>query len=466
MTAIKGNALDENKVLLIVEDDLGLQKQFKWGFQAYHPVIAGNRNEAIAAMRRYMPSILILDLGLPPDPANVSEGLDTLKEILELAPSTKVIVVTGNDDRKNAIKAVAMGAYDFYQKPVDIDALTLIIERAFKLDELEKENLKLQQKTTEPLSGIIASCKKMQDLSRMIEKVAPTSVTTLLLGESGTGKEVIAKALHGLSDRSNKPFIAVNCAAIPENLLESELFGYEKGAFTGAAQQTKGKIEYANKGTFFLDEIGDLPIALQAKLLRFIQERTIERIGGRQEIPVDVRIVCATHQNLDTLIGEGKFRHDLFYRISEITINIPPLREREGDAIIIATAFLKRFSKLNNKRIKGFTKDAAMAIENYRWPGNIRELENKIKRAVIMSEGNNITFDDLELGQNKGAAMPFNLKEVRESAETLAIQRALLYCGNNISQTAQLLGVTRPTLYTLFEKYGIDVNELTIDRLN
>jgi two-component system NtrC family response regulator len=460
----EGNRLENNKVLLIIEDDPGLQKQLKWSFEAYQPVIAGNRSEAIEFLRRFMPRVITLDLGLPPDPANASEGLATLKTILELAPSTKVIVVTGNDDRENAIKAVGMGAYDFYQKPVDIDVLTLIIERAFQLDDLEKENLKLQKVTAEPLSGIIASCKKMQELSRMIEKVSPTNATTLLLGESGTGKEVFAKAIHGLSDRSGKAFIAVNCAAIPENLLESELFGYEKGAFTGAAQQTKGKIEFANNGTFFLDEIGDLPFALQAKLLRFLQERTIERIGGRQEIPVDVRIICATHQNLDVLIDEGKFRRDLYYRISEITVNIPPLREREGDALIIATAFLKRFSQLNNKKTKGFTKEAALAIENYPWPGNIRELENKIKRAVIMSDGANITFDDLGLEQITDASMPFNLKEVREAAETLAIQRALTYCNNNISHTAKLLGVTRPTLYTLFEKYGIQVNGLTAEQ--
>ncbi|MDD5578555.1 MAG: PEP-CTERM-box response regulator transcription factor [Methylobacter sp.] len=452
--------MDEKKILLIVEDDPGLQKQLKWSFEAYQTVIAGNRIEAITALRRYMPSVMTLDLGLPPDPANASEGLETLKEILGLVPSTKIIVVTGNDDRENAVKAVAMGAYDFYQKPVDIDILTMIIERAFQLDGLEKDYLKLQKNTAEPLAGIVAACKKMQELSRMVEKVAPTNVTTLLLGESGTGKEVLAKAIHGLSDRSSKPFVAVNCAAIPENLLESELFGYEKGAFTGAAQQTRGKIEYAHNGTFFLDEIGDLPISLQAKLLRFLQERVIERIGGRKEIPVDVRIICATHQNLQTLIDEGRFRRDLYYRISEITINIPPLREREGDAIMIATAFLKRFCELNNKKIKGFSKDAARAIETYPWPGNIRELENKIKRAVIMADDSSITYDDLELEKYDGElSIPLNLKEVREAAETLAIKRALTYSNNNISNTAKLLGVTRPTLYTLFEKYRIHINE-------
>ena len=451
--------MEDKKTLLIVEDDLGLQKQLKWSFESYQTVIAGNRSEAITALRRYMPSVVTLDLGLPPDPANASEGLLALQEILELAPATKVIVVTGNDDREHAIQAVAMGAYDFYQKPIDIDVLNLIIERAFQLSELEKEYRSLQQKTAEPLVGLIASCKKMQELCRKIEKIAPTNATTLLLGESGTGKEVLAKAIHRLSDRANKPFVAVNCAAIPENLLESELFGYEKGAFTGAAQQTKGKIEYADNGTFFLDEIGDLPFALQSKLLRFLQERTIERIGGRQEIPVNVRIICATHQNLQEQITEGKFRLDLYYRISEITINIPPLRERDGDAITIATAFLKRFCELHNKKIKSFSKEAAEAIETYSWPGNIRELENKIKRAVIMTDETSISFDDLELEKNLDTVMPFNLKEVREASETLAIKRALAHTNNNVSNTAKLLGVTRPTLYTLFEKYGIHINE-------
>jgi two-component system NtrC family response regulator len=451
--------LNDRKVLLIVEDDPGLQKQLKWAFECYQVVIAGNRNEAITALRRYMPSVVTLDLGLPPDSANASEGIKTLQGILELAPATKVIIVTGNDERENAIEAIAMGAYDFYQKPIDTDVLNLIIERAFQLSELEKEHLTLKRQQSEPLAGIIASCKKMQELSRKVEKIAATNVTTLLQGESGTGKEVLAKAIHGLSDRRDKAFIAVNCAAIPENLLESELFGYEKGAFTGASQQTKGKIEYANNGTFFLDEIGDLPFSLQSKLLRFLQERTIERIGGRQEIPVNVRIICATHQNLQALINEGKFRLDLYYRISEITIHIPPLRERDGDAIAIATVLLRRFCELNNKKIKGFSKEAVTAIENYSWPGNIRELENKIKRAVIMTDDTNITFDDMELNDNIDVSMPFNLKEVRESAETLAIRRALTHSNNNISSTARLLGITRPTLYMLFEKYGVHVNE-------
>ena len=449
--------MNDKKILLVVEDDPGLQKQLKWSFDAYQTIIAGNRSDAITALRRYMPSVVTLDMGLPPDPANATEGLATLKEILELAPATKVIVVTGNDERENAIKAVAMGAYDFYQKPVDIDILNMIIKRAFQLDELEKEYSALRQKTSEPLTGIIASCAKMHELSHMVEKVAPTNATALLLGESGTGKEVLAKAIHSLSSRSKNAFVAVNCAAIPDNLLESELFGYEKGAFTGASKQTKGKIEYAHNGTFFLDEIGDLPFALQAKLLRFIQERTIERVGGREEIPVDVRIICATHQNLHSLIDNGQFRGDLYYRISEVVINIPPLREREGDAIVIANTLLRRFCEANNKKIKSFSKEAAAAIESYPWPGNIRELENRLNRAVIMTDEINITVDDLELEKNTDILVPFNLKEVRETAEKMAIKRALCYSDNNITNTAKLLGITRPTLYSMVDKYQIHI---------
>lgn len=450
---------NDKKTLLIVEDDPGLQKQLKWSFDNYQVIIAGDRSAAIAALRRHNPAVVTLDLGLPPDPANASEGLAALKEILDLSPATKVIVVTGNDDRDVAVQAVAMGAYDFYQKPVEIDILNLIIDRAFQLDFLEKENKRLSHDSNEPLDGMIAVSKPMRDLARMVEKIAPSDVTTLLLGDSGTGKELLAKALHNLSSRKDKPFVAVNSAAIPENLLESELFGYEKGAFTGAVKQTKGKIEYADHGTFFLDEIGDLPMALQAKLLRFLQERTIERIGGRSEIPVDIRVVCATHQNLQDLIAKGEFREDLYYRLSEITINIPPLREREGDALVIATAFAKRFSEQQHKKIKGFTKEAAQVIENYQWPGNIRELENKVKRAVIMADGVHISAEDLELNIKAiDSSLPLNLKEVREMAETSAIKRALSYANNNVSKTAQLLGVTRPTLYTLFSKYGIENN--------
>ncbi|NOQ16298.1 MAG: PEP-CTERM-box response regulator transcription factor [Methyloprofundus sp.] len=452
--------MDNKQVLLVIEDDIGLQKQFKWSFADYQVVIAGDRTTAIEAIRRYMPSVVTLDLGLPPDPANASEGLATLKEILQLAPHTKVIVVTGNDDRENAIKVIAMGAYDFYQKPVDIDILSLIVKRAFQLNDLEQANNKLQQQSHEPLSGVIAISEIMQKLSRTIEKIAPSNITVLLLGESGTGKEVLARAIHELGDRTDMPFVAVNCAAIPENLLESELFGYEKGAFTGAVKQTIGKIEFANGGTFFLDEIGDLPFGLQAKLLRFIQERVIERIGGRGEIPVDVRIICATHKKLRTLIDEGSFREDLYYRLSEMTVDIPPLRAREGDAIVIAKVLLDRYVEHERKAIKGFTTEAKRAIEAYDWPGNIRQLENKIKRAVVMTDNVYIDLDDLSMQplEDQEESIPLNLKQVREQAETIAIKRALAYSDYNISNTAKLLGVTRPTLYTLFNKYGIEIH--------
>lgn len=447
-----------SNLLLIVEDDPGLQKQLKWSFDQYETVIAGNRNEAIAAVRRHTPRVVTLDLGLPPDPSNASEGLATLKEILTLAPATKIIVVTGNDDRTNAIKAVALGAYDFYQKPVDPDVLGLIVERAFRLTTLEYDHQKLlQQQLQAPFAGIIATSPQMQAVMRMIEKIAPTQATALLIGESGTGKELLAKAIHRLSPRAEQPFIAVNCAAIPETLLESELFGYEKGAFTGAVTQTKGKIEYAQGGTFFLDEIGDLPFALQAKLLRFIQERVIERLGGRKEIPVDVRIICATHRHLPTLIEQGSFRGDLYYRLSEIVVDIPPLRERNGDIITIANSLLQRYCQENHLKEKRFSIDTACALENYAWPGNIREMENRIKRAVILSDSNLITTANLELDKQTDNTMPLNLKEVREAAETTAIRRALNYTDNNISEAAKLLGVTRPTLYGLFEKYGIPV---------
>lgn len=440
--------------LLIVEDDPGLQKQLKWSLDQYEIILASNRVEAIAALRRFMPPVVTLDLGLPPDPTNASEGLATLKEILELSPHTKVIVVTGNDDRSNAIEAIARGAYDFYQKPVDADVLNLIIARAFHLHALEDEFRHLQQQQIFA-SGIIATSPQMLTVMRMVERIAPTQATVLLLGESGTGKELLAKAIHEQSDRSKNPFVAVNCAAIPESLLESELFGHEKGAFTGAVSQTKGKIEYAEGGTFFLDEIGDLPAALQPKLLRFIQERIIERIGGRKEIPVNVRIICATHRNLQDLIAQNLFRADLYYRLSEITIEIPSLREREGDIIAIGNALLKRYCQNNNCKEKRFSADAAQAIEHYAWPGNIRELENKLKRAVILSNSNFITLEDLELTNQPEDAMPLNLKAIRESAEASAVKRAMHYSDYSITETSRLLGVSRPTLYNLLDKHGL-----------
>ena len=442
--------------LLIIEDDPGLQSQLRWCFDEYKVEVYGDRASGVAAVRRNPPGVILLDLGLPPDPGGISEGITAIKEILSLSPSSRIIVVTGDHERKNAVNAIAEGAYDFYQKPVDPDILKLIVNRAYQVFELEEENRRLQQSAKpDVLQGVIGASPRLLKVCRMVEKVAPSDITTLLLGASGTGKEVFAKALHDLSPRAHNRMVAINCAAIPENLLESELFGYEKGAFTGAAKQTQGKIEYAHGGTLFLDEIGDLPLELQAKLLRFIQERVIERVGGRQEIPVDVRIICATHQDLATQIQEGRFREDLFYRVSEITINIPPLCERDGDQVLLARAFLDRFNKQYNKNIKGFSEAALHAIENYDWPGNVRELESRIKRSVIMADNGKIDLEDLEIAAYNSESGPINLKQVREEAERNAILRALSRANDNISETAKSLGVTRPTLYNMLEKYGL-----------
>ncbi len=447
---------EQGKRLLIVEDDPGLQSQLRWCFEDYEAVVAEDRETALAQLRRYEPPVVLQDLGLPPDPEGVGEGLATLEEIMTLAPETKVIVVTGHGDQENALKAVSLGAYDFYEKPVDTETLQLIVDRAYQIYALEQENVRLlRQESTSPLDGIIAASEKMLEVCRMVEKVAPTNATTLLAGESGTGKELLARALHSLSARVDKPFVAINCAAIPENLLESELFGHERGAFTGAVKQTRGKVEMADSGTLFLDEIGDMPLALQAKLLRFLQERIIERVGGREEISVDVRVVCATNQDLEAALREKRFRPDLYYRISEITINIPPLREREGGRVILARSLLEKFGGQQGRVLKGFSADALNAVQNYAWPGNVREMENKIKGAVILSEGKQVSAADLGLSDVDAQAPNLNLREVRRLSETGAIKRALVYASGNISKAAKMLGITRPTLYDLLEKYEI-----------
>jgi two-component system NtrC family response regulator len=366
-----------------------------------------------------------------------------------------VIVVTGNQDRAHAVKAVGMGAYDYHQKPFDPEALGLVIERAFRLHALQQENRRLQNSQDSPMQGILTRDPGMLKVCRNVEKVAPSDASVLLMGESGTGKELLARALHRLSPRSAKRFVAINCAAIPENLLESELFGYEKGAFTGATRQTRGKIEFADGGTFFLDEVGDLSPALQAKILRFLQERVLERIGGREEIAVDVRIVCATHQNLKKLIEEGRFREDLYYRLSEIVISIPPLRERHGDATLLAHAFMNKFSQREGRSIRGFKQDALDAIEAYPWPGNVRELENYVKRGVIMADGSQIGIEDLGLQAPGERSEPLNLRQVRDEAERAAIIKVLSRVDGNIAEAAQLLGISRPTLYDLIKRHGI-----------
>lgn len=446
--------------LLVVEDDPGLQSQLRWCFEDYEVIVAEDRESALAQLRRHEPPVVLQDLGLPPDSEGVSEGLATLEQTLAIAPDTKVIVVTGHGDRENALKAVGLGAYDFYSKPVEEEILKLLVDRAHRMHQLELENRRLlQDQSRSPLDGIVAASPKMLEVCRMVEKVGPTNATTLLLGESGTGKELLARALHSMSERNGKAFVAINCAAIPENLLESELFGHEKGAFTGAVKTTQGRIELAEGGTLFLDEIGDMPLALQAKLLRFLQERVIERVGGREQISVDVRVLAATHQDLKVAIAEGRFREDLYYRISEITILIPPLRERTGGRLILARTLLEKFAARQHRSFKGFSPDAQDAIQSYPWPGNVRELENKIKGAIIMAESKYVTAADMSLEAVDAQPPQLNLREVRRVAEGEAIRRALVHASGNISQAAKLLGVTRPTLYDMLGKYEINVDE-------
>ncbi|MGB5456877.1 MAG: PEP-CTERM-box response regulator transcription factor [Gammaproteobacteria bacterium] len=448
----------KNNKLLIVEDDPGLQSQIKWCFENYDVILAGDRESAVEQVKKHKPAVVTLDLGLPPHPDDPSEGLATLEEILKIEPETKVIVVTGQDEKENAVKAIGLGAYDFYTKPFEPEIIGLIVNRAYRLMELELENQRLLQGSIqEPFDGVVACSPQMQSVSKAIEKVAPSDATVLLLGESGTGKELCARALHNLGQNKAGRFIAINCAAIPDTLLESELFGYEKGAFTGANKQTKGKIEHAHNGTLFLDEMGDLPLSLQAKLLRFLQERVIERVGGHEPIAVNTRVVCATHQNLRERIENGEFREDLFYRISEIPLEIPPLREREGDIIVLARFFFEKFNEDHGRKLRGFTKEALAAMESYAWPGNVRELQNRIKRAVIMADGKQLTAADLELDRTSVENMNFNLRELREKVERQAIMRALSHVDGKVAPAAELLGVSRPTLYDLIKKLNITV---------
>lgn len=453
--------MSDTPPLLIVEDDLALQKQIKWSLDRFESVTAIDRESALVAFRRYRPAVVTMDLGLPPDPDGTGEGFRLLGQLLELDSDVKVIVLTGQNDRSNALRAVAMGAYDFFAKPFEPELLALTIDRAYRLFELQSENRRLQaQQPTGSLGGLITRDPEMLRQCRLIERVASSDATAMLLGESGTGKEVLAQALHQASKRTGK-FIAINCAAIPETLLESELFGYERGAFTGASKTTIGKIEMANGGTLMLDEIGDLPQSLQAKLLRFLQERTIERLGGRQEIAVDVRIVCATHQNLGELIKQQRFREDLYYRLAEIIVTIPPLRDRHGDALLLAQAFLRRFA-LEQRRNLVFSEEAMAAIERNEWRGNVRQLISAVKRAAIMCDGPRVGIGDLGLPvedysspSDAVQANTFDLRIAREQAERRVVLAALGRSSGNMARTAELLGVSRPTLYDLVARLGI-----------
>ena len=448
--------------LLIIEDDEGLQRQLRWAYDDYEVIVVGDRGAAIDALRAEEPAVVTLDLGLPPDPDGVTEGFATMAEILALKPHTKVIIASGHGARESAMRAIASGAYDFYQKPVDIDELGMIVRRAFHLHAIEADNARLASapsSDTRVLGSMITAAPEMIKVARTIERVASADVSVMLLGASGTGKELLARGVHDASGRRRGAFIAINCAAIPENLLEAELFGHEKGAFTGAVKTTEGKIEMAQGGTLFLDEVGDIPLPLQVKLLRFLQERVIERIGGRKPIAVDTRIVCATHQNLDQMIAQGSFREDLFYRLAEIIIKIPTLAERPGDATLLAKHFVARFAATMNPNVKGLAPDALSLIDRWSWPGNVRELENRIKRAVIMADSRLISAADLDLnaGDGEDDQDVINLKAVRDAADRKAIRRAIARTEGNISGAAKLLGISRPTLYDLIKHHGLSI---------
>ncbi len=446
--------------LLVIEDDEGLQRQLKWAYEDWEVLAAGNRAEAIALLRSEEPQVATLDLGLPPDPDGTSEGFATLEEMLRLKPDLKVVVASGHGRRESAQSAIAGGAWDFYQKPVDIEELQLIVARAFHVGTLERENRRLSEAAPPgegAFASLITAAPEMAKTLRTLERVAATQVSVLLQGASGTGKELLAKGVHAASDRAGGPFVAINCAAIPETLLEAELFGHEKGAFTGAVRTVQGKIELAEGGTLFLDEVGDIPLPLQVKLLRFVQERVIERVGGRRAIPVDVRILTATHRDLAAMIAEETFREDLYYRLAEIVVPIPALAERTGDAALLAKHFLGRFAAEMNARVSGFAPDAVAALEAHGWPGNVRELENRMKRAVIMADGKNIRAADLDLDapEDDDDREAINLKAVREIADRKAIRRAIARTGGNISGAAKLLGISRPTLYDLLKQYEL-----------
>ena len=446
------------RILLVVEDDEGLQRQLKWAYDGYQVISAVDRASAIEALRAHEPAVVTLDLGLPPDPDGTEEGFATLAEILRLKPDTKVIIASGHGARESATRAIAMGAYDFYTKPVDIDELGFIVARAFHLHEIEEENRRLDTGSVSTVLGsIITAAPEMMKVGKTIERVSSADVSVMLLGASGTGKELLARAVHEKSARKGE-FVAINCAAIPENLLEAELFGYERGAFTGAVKSNVGKIELAQNGTLFLDEVGDIPLPLQVKLLRFLQERVIERIGGRQPIAVDTRIVCATHQDLEAMIADGRFREDLYYRLAEIVVKIPSLAERAGDAVLLARHFVNRFGRELNPGVQTLTSDAIDAVDAYGWPGNVRELENRIKRAVIMADGKSVTAGDLDLQSGiipGDDVLPINLRAAREIADRKAIRQAMSRTDNNISGAAKLLGVSRPTLYDLLKQYRL-----------
>ena len=443
--------------LLIIDDDEDLRTQMKWALSNdYDVLLAEDRPSASAILKAARPAVITLDLGLPPQPAGVEEGFAVLDEIINEHGQAKVIIITGRGEKENALRAVDKGAYDFFYKPIQLDELKVVLRRAFHLSDLEREQAELQQRLkTDTFEGMLGTSQKMLDIFSVIRKISTTDVPILIMGESGTGKELVARAIHHLSIRQANSFVPINCSAIPENLIESELFGHEKGAFTGAHIQRKGRFEMAEGGTLFLDEIGELPLTLQVKLLRFLQDKVVERIGGREEIEVDTRVIAATNRDLQEAMKEGKFREDLYFRLGVILITLPPLRERAGDIFLLARAFLERYSGENKKKIKGFTEETIDAIEQYTWPGNVRELENRIKRAVIMTEGARITLVDMEMGEPKIRNNGMSLKEAREILEKDMLLKALSRNAENLTKAATELGISRPTLYDLMDKLGI-----------
>jgi two-component system, NtrC family, response regulator len=443
--------------LLIIDDDEDLRKQMKWALaQDYDVVLAEDRPTALTAFQRKKPDVVTLDLGLPPRPASVEEGFEALSEMLTANPQAKIIVITGRGEKEHALKAVADGAYDILYKPIEIDELKVLLRRAFHLASLEKENQAMQRKLgNSTFEGMIGSSSQMQEVFSTVRKVASSDVPVLITGESGTGKELVAKAIHSLSNRKDEPFVVINCGAIPENLLESELFGHEKGSFTGAHMQRKGRIELAQGGTLFLDEIGELPLALQVKILRFLQDQVVERVGGREQIGVDVRVVAATNRDLKEAMKNGTFREDLYFRLGVVTIFLPPLREREGDVLVLSNAFLNRYAEDAKRKLNGFTQAAVNALETYPWPGNVRELENKVKRAVVMADGSKVRAEDLEMVKGERRE-ELSLKDAREAVERELVLKALTRNQQNMTRAAEELGVSRPTLYELIEKLGIE----------
>jgi two-component system NtrC family response regulator len=450
--------------LLFVEDDSGLRRQLAWSFTEYEVQTAENRAGGMQVLRQFKPSVAVIDLGLPPDAQGATEGLALLEEIRTEQPDTKVIVLTGSEDRSHALRAIELGAFDFCSKPMDVDVLRTIIQRALHLSRLESELRRTTKAAPGPLKGVVTGAPAMLEICRLVEKIAASDISVMLTGESGTGKEVFARAIHDLSSRRDGPFVAINCGAIPENLLESELFGHEKGSFTGAVKQSIGKFELANKGTLLLDEIGDVPLPLQVKMLRFLQERVIERVGGRQLIPVDVRVICATHRNVPELIAEQRFREDLYYRLNEFSLKIPALRERQGDAVLLAHYFLNEYNAAQRRNLKGFTAGARAALAAHPWPGNVRELQNRIRRAVVIADGDLITAENLELGEgatdheaamSDGEQRMLTLKEIRQNADRKALEEVLAQVNGNVSQAAKVLGISRPTLYDLMRLHKV-----------